>query len=179
MSTPPFTNRYHKRTAANDKSCFICKKFTTTVLITPDQADFFYACNGHLSDTGFATPVVDKEAEAKKAREAEIEKEVERLKKKHAEKQSKKDKDSKDSDSEKIKDDAKDDKKWVDKSSSRPQTPTAAPDPRVFTLHRQIYAMRANRWKELQRQNKTQQMLADGATAFPSVPRSKPGEKGV
>ncbi|GAO48466.1 DUF1742-domain-containing protein [Saitoella complicata NRRL Y-17804] len=179
MSTPPFTNLYHKRTAANDKPCFICKKFTTTVLITPDQSDFFYACNSHLSDTGFATPVVDKEAEAKKAREAEIEKEVERLKKKHAEKQLKKDKDTdKDADSDKKKDDTNNDKK-EDKPSSPTATPTPAPDPRVFTLHRQIYAMRASRWRELQRQKKTQQMLAGGGTAFPSVPRSKPGDKGV
>ena len=60
-----FANLYTHRLVAdtNAKPCLICFRPATSVLITQDQADFFYVCIGHLKDRSFATPVVDTAAE--------------------------------------------------------------------------------------------------------------------
>ncbi len=92
-TTGALPNIYHHRrvVAASSKPCFICYKPTTSVLITPDNRDFFYTCQGHLTDRGFAQPIghPGEDAEAKKKRE-ELEREIEIVKKEYEEKQKKK-----------------------------------------------------------------------------------------
>jgi len=91
--TGSLPNIYHHRhvVAGSSKPCFICYKPTTSVLITPDNRDFFYTCQGHLTDRGFAQPIghPGEDAEAKKKRE-ELEREIELVKKEYEEKQKKK-----------------------------------------------------------------------------------------
>ncbi|KAI9013159.1 hypothetical protein BC832DRAFT_548913 [Gaertneriomyces semiglobifer] len=45
-------NLYSKRTATKEAPCFICSKFTTTVL-SNTTADWFYVCQGHIDDPSF------------------------------------------------------------------------------------------------------------------------------
>lgn len=54
------------------------------------RQDFFYICIGHLGDKGFASPVVDAEAQAAKRREEAKKKEIEKVVKEYEEKQRKK-----------------------------------------------------------------------------------------
>ncbi|KAJ4127667.1 hypothetical protein NW765_016148 [Fusarium oxysporum] len=123
-----FPNIYTLRKVAETaaKACDICYKSSTSVLITPDQKDFFFVCPVHLKDRYFCTPKIDEEA-AKRKREKELEEEKERVKKEYEEKQKKKkekeekkekekdkDKKEKDGDKEKDKED-KDEKKDEDK----------------------------------------------------------------
>lgn len=59
MSAPPFPNEYQLRLVAesNSKSCLVCYKPTTSVLLAGNSADFFYICPGHLKDESFSTPI--------------------------------------------------------------------------------------------------------------------------
>ena len=54
-----FSNAYRVRevAATDSKSCFVCYKFTTKVMLLENKADFFYICPSHLLDPTFATPV--------------------------------------------------------------------------------------------------------------------------
>lgn len=56
---PPFPNKYQvKLVASSDsKSCTICYKPTTTVLLCETKLDFFYVCPQHLLDENFASPI--------------------------------------------------------------------------------------------------------------------------
>ncbi|ERS99191.1 hypothetical protein HMPREF1624_04388 [Sporothrix schenckii ATCC 58251] len=117
-----FPNVYtHRKVAEGSaKGCEICYKPSTSVLITPENKDFFYICPSHLKDRGFCTPIVDKaaeEAKKKKAaeeKEAEIKAEMERVKKEYEEKQKKK-KDKKGKKDEKDKEDKEDKKDGKEK----------------------------------------------------------------
>lgn len=59
MSSAPFPNTYTSRLVAssNSKACSICYKPTTTVLVSSNNADFFYICSSHLKDKAFAEPI--------------------------------------------------------------------------------------------------------------------------
>ncbi|ATY65998.1 hypothetical protein A9K55_001934 [Cordyceps militaris] len=112
----PFPNIYNHRKVADSsaKSCDICYKTSTSVLVTPDNKDFFFVCTVHLKDRYFCTPKIDEEA-IKAKRERELEAEKERVKKEYEEKQRKKkekaEKDKKEKD--------KDDKKKTDKTDDK------------------------------------------------------------
>ncbi|KAB5554315.1 VPS4-associated protein 1 [Coniochaeta sp. 2T2.1] len=116
-----FPNNYiHRKVAeTSQKSCEICFKLSTSVLITPDNKDFFYVCPSHLKDTGFCTPVVDQAAlEARKKKELEAE--VERVKKEYEEKQrKKKEKEKKDAENSGEKGKDKESKKDEDKKDEK------------------------------------------------------------
>lgn len=58
-AAPPFVNPYNLRTVADSdaKSCYVCYKPTSKVLISENKADFFYVCPSHLKDSSFASPV--------------------------------------------------------------------------------------------------------------------------
>lgn len=83
-------NVWHLRRVAENasKACWICYKPTTSVLITPNNKDFFYICSGHLVDKGFCQPDPDEAAavEAKKKKD-ELDAEIEKVKKEYDEKQ--------------------------------------------------------------------------------------------
>lgn len=112
-----FPNVYtHRRVAqSNARSCDICYKPSTSVLITPDNKvrplrfpppqrprpatsrtrrpnavqDWFYVCPSHLKDPAFCTPKIDHAAiEARKERE--LQEEVARLKEEYEERQKRK-----------------------------------------------------------------------------------------
>lgn len=97
---------YLRRVAeASAKPCDICYKPTTSVLITPDNKDYFYVCPGHLKDRGFCTPVVDEAEAATKRKKEEMDREIELIKKEYEEKMKrKKEKDKKEKDRDKDKD---------------------------------------------------------------------------
>jgi hypothetical protein len=46
---------YDKRLASKDSICFICCKFTNVVL--RNDQDWFYCCEGHISDSSFCKPI--------------------------------------------------------------------------------------------------------------------------
>ena len=102
---------FHRRVAeTSQKACTICFKPSSSVLITPDNKDFFYVCPGHLKDRNFALPTEDeaKAIEERKKKE-ELDRAVEEIKKEYEEKlKRKKDKkDKKDGKKEDKKDDEK------------------------------------------------------------------------
>ncbi|RGB26212.1 VPS4-associated protein 1 [Rhizophagus diaphanus] len=63
--TEQLINLYTHRIATTDKPCFICNKYTSSVLRTDNGLDWFYTCESHLSDRGFATPIPEPEPEPK------------------------------------------------------------------------------------------------------------------
>lgn len=75
--------------------------------------DFFYVCQAHLKDRGFASPIVDDADVAAKRRKEEMDREVELVTKEYEEKlkKKKKSKDKKAKTSEKGKDKEKEDSK--------------------------------------------------------------------
>ena len=89
LQTMSLQNRYHRRRVAESasKPCLVCYKSSSTVLITPDNADFFFTCAGHLDDKGFAEPVQEVEpSSSEKNFTEDLEKEIELVKKEHEEK---------------------------------------------------------------------------------------------
>ena len=98
-------NVWHLRKVAeaSAKPCDICYKPTTGVLITPDNKvgesrlslatsrltilqDYFYICQGHLKDRGFASPIVDEADAAAKKKKEELDREIELVKQEYEEK---------------------------------------------------------------------------------------------
>lgn len=127
--------------------------------------DFFYVCGSHLVDKGFASPVVDAEAEAAKKKKELMDQEIAKIKEEYEEKQRKKKakKKSKDEDKDKKKNDDDDDGKaekerddkvsfpfiqpLMDSSSNKPKIKAlqADPDagqakdaPRVYALQKWV-----------------------------------------
>lgn len=63
--------------------CYVCKYVTATEFLFQD---FFYTCMSHLSDRGFASPVIDPKVEAEKKRQEALAKEKEAVIKEYEEK---------------------------------------------------------------------------------------------
>ena len=106
---------FHRRVAeTSQKACTICFKPSSSVLITPDNKDFFYVCPGHLKDRNFALPTEDeaKAIEERKKKE-ELDRTVQEIKKEYEEKLKRK-KDKKDK-----KDGKKEDKKDEEKTAEQ------------------------------------------------------------
>ncbi|EXJ62965.1 hypothetical protein A1O7_03409 [Cladophialophora yegresii CBS 114405] len=177
----PFQNVYHLRTVAeaSSKACYVCHKPSVKVLITPDNKDFFYICVSHLNDRGFASPIVDAEAEAARKKKEQLDKEIEKIKQEYEEKQRKKKakKKAKDDDKDKKKDDDDDDKaeKERDDKIKAIQSGAGATDnpvdtPRVYALHRHFFQMRIDRLRNLEIAKRNQQRIKD-PSFFPAAPR--------
>ncbi|KAK6605038.1 hypothetical protein H4I96_05620 [Botrytis cinerea] len=144
-----FPNIWTHRKVADtaSKPCEICYKPSASVLITPENKDFFYVCPSHLKDKGFATPIVDEAAIAAKKKK-EMDDEVARVKQEFEEKQKRKKekeiskKDEKEKNGEDKKDEGKKDEKKTDEKekSETPASPAPSPtpdeEPRVFSLKR-------------------------------------------
>ncbi|OIW25558.1 DUF1742-domain-containing protein [Coniochaeta ligniaria NRRL 30616] len=179
-----FPNKYTHRKVAetSSKSCEICFKLSTSVLITPDNKDFFYVCPSHLKDTGFCTPVIDQVAlEAKKKKE--LEEEVERVKKEYEEKQrKKKEKEKKeasksdDKGKEKVSktdEDTKAEEKGATEAVKDTKSPELEEEPRVFELKRMFYQQRLDRKRQAEIAKRNRERLRD-PSFFPSVPKGLP-----
>ncbi|EXJ86387.1 hypothetical protein A1O3_03338 [Capronia epimyces CBS 606.96] len=196
MATP-FANVYHLRTVAeaSSKACYVCHKPTAKVLITPDNKDFFYICVSHLNDRGFASPIVDQEAEAAKKRKELMDQEIEKIKQEYEEKQRKKKgkekgKEKKDDDDDSKAEKERDDKvcfwstdtklsssgsdilqiKAVQSGANSDDKADAASAARVYALHRNFYQMRMDRVRKLEQARRNQQRMKD-PNLFPAVPK--------
>ncbi|KAJ6000722.1 hypothetical protein N7481_001131 [Penicillium waksmanii] len=183
------TNIYHLRRVADtsSKACLICYKPSTSVLITPDNKDFFYVCPAHLQDRHFCSAIVDTDGEAAREKEKKMAEEIEKVKKEYEEKQKRKkekksDKDEKDKDKEKDekKGDSKDsnsnDEKERDdkidsikKGDSESKTDNS---PRVFALHKTFYQMRIDRLRGIEMAKRNQERMKK-PSLFPSVPKKE------
>lgn len=112
LGTSIMENIWHHRKVAEtaQRACMICFKPSSSVLITPDNKDYFYICPAHLKDRNFALPTDDeaKAMEERKKKE-EMDKEIASIKKEYEEKlkrkQEKKNKDKKKDDEKKDTDD--------------------------------------------------------------------------
>ncbi|KAI9888803.1 MAG: hypothetical protein M1814_006257 [Vezdaea aestivalis] len=177
-------NVWHRRQVAesSSKACMICFRPSTTVLITPDNKDFFYVCPSHLNDRGFCSPIIDEvavaEAKKKKEKQEELEREKEKLKKEFKEKEKKK----KDKEKEKAKDDKKEDTETKDEKAKDKDTNSKVQDTeevksapaeeevhRIFQLQKSFYQMRVDRLKANELAKRNRDRLKNPAI-FPSVP---------
>ncbi|RYP62442.1 hypothetical protein DL771_009732 [Monosporascus sp. 5C6A] len=192
-----FPNVWHHRKVAETavKACEICYRPSSSVLITPDNKDWFYVCPMHLKDTKFCTPIIDHEAIAARKKREEDE-EIARLKKEYEEKQhKKKEKEAqgnKDNDGEKGKD-KKDDKKDESKpgETGKKQEAAAPPkdeEPKVFTLQKSVlysetrgmgiwltslrafYQQRLNKKRQAEMAKKMRERMKE-PDFFPAVPK--------
>ena len=68
----PLSNNYSLRTAKDQRPCFICGKFTSSVLDAPD--DFFFICLSHPNDSGFCTVVTTTIIKSEAHEDSEIDK---------------------------------------------------------------------------------------------------------
>ncbi|KAI9042541.1 AAA-ATPase Vps4-associated 1 family protein [Aspergillus affinis] len=158
MSLP---NIWHLRRVADTaaRACSICHKPSSSVLITPDNKDFFYVCPVHLKDRNFCSPVVDAEEQGEKRKKEAMAAEIEKVKREYEEKQKRKKEKEKSKEKEKEegkdkeesakKDDQKsdekdkkaDEKERDDKIASieKSETTSSANDsPRIFALHKYV-----------------------------------------
>ncbi|EFE41703.1 hypothetical protein TRV_03532 [Trichophyton verrucosum HKI 0517] len=157
-------NIWHLRRVADTgaKSCLICYKPSTSVLVTPDN---------------------EEEVAAKKRKE-EMDREIEKVKKEYEEKQRKKrekekekdkQKDSEKTDDKKKADDEeeskKDEKEKDDKNAASPVNASTDDMPRIYSLHRNFYQMRVDRLKAIEKSKRDRQRLQNPST-FPSVPKT-------
>ncbi|RPB28476.1 DUF1742-domain-containing protein [Terfezia boudieri ATCC MYA-4762] len=192
--TSPFQNIYNiRRVAGTDsKPCSICYKPTTVYLVTACQKDFFPVCPGHLTDRGFATPIVKSPPPAPSAEELEIkrkealEKEIELVKKEYEEKQkrkkekekekkekSKEEKHKKDEETQNKEAKREEVKQGVDKNDTLSEVKKEE-DPKVFALHRNFFDIRLQRLRQQQAAKRTRDLLKTPG-AFPAVPKGPIG----
>ncbi|KAL4978063.1 VPS4-associated protein 1 [Aspergillus desertorum] len=181
-------NIWHLRRVADTaaKACLICHKPSSSVLITPNNKDYFYVCPVHLKDRHFCSPIVDTEEEAAKKKAEYMAREIEKVKKEYEEKQQRKkekekekekkddpkdDKDKGKDDSSKKADDKKEEKERDDKIDAIRTQGTSTPDdlPRIFALHKNFYQMRLDRMRNIEVAKRNRQRLQD-PSFFPSVP---------
>ncbi|KAH8102813.1 DUF1742-domain-containing protein [Phellopilus nigrolimitatus] len=186
-----FTNLYYKRAAATQKSCFVCSRPTATVLATKDSVDFFYACDGHLKDPGFASAVgegadgaggvrkpvlsedeiqrVKEEYEEKQRRRKEKEKEKEKAKEAEKEKEKEAEKEGTAASKSGAKDEqqAKTPSASLPSRSQSPSAPAPASTHQRFALHREIFAMR----RDVHRKRRQAAQAKEVAPRLPSAPR--------
>ncbi|KAL2002368.1 hypothetical protein VTN02DRAFT_75 [Thermoascus thermophilus] len=189
MSLP---NVWHLRRVADTaaKACYVCYKPSSSVLITPDNRDFFYICPIHLKDRGFCSPIVNSEQEAAKKKEDAMAREIEKVKQEYEEKQrKKKEKEEKDKekengddkDKDKDKDTTKkgngdDEKEKNDKIDNiKKAAAESKPDdsPRVFALHKTFYQTRIDRLHNIEIAKRNRERLRD-PSFFPSAPTGNP-----
>ncbi|KAL7624094.1 hypothetical protein AAE478_005651 [Parahypoxylon ruwenzoriense] len=192
-----FPNVWHHRKVANTsaKPCEVCFKPSTSVLVTPENKDFFYVCPGHLKDIGFCSPIVDQEAVAAKKKK-EMEDELDKVKKEYEERQRKKqekEKAKKSDEKEKGEGEEKgkgkdkeeneqDPKKPEKKDETAPDSkdnaddkapPKAEEEPRVFALQRTFYQQRLDRKRQAEMAKRNRERLSN-PNFFPSVPKDLP-----
>ncbi|CAI7628704.1 unnamed protein product [Penicillium pancosmium] len=155
------TNIYHLRRVADtsSKACLICYKPSTSVLITPDNKDFFYVCPAHLQDRHFCSAIVDTDGEAAREKEKKMAEEIEKVKKEYEEKQKRKkekksDKDEKDKDKEKEKDEKKGDSKDSNSNDEKERDDK----------------MRIDRLRGIEMAKRNQERMKN-PSLFPSVPK--------
>jgi len=178
-------NLYHRRLVAESgaKACWICYKPSSTVLITPEQDDWFHICPGHLIDSKFA---IAKDAEdlAEKRRKEALDKEIELVKKefdekvrkklaRRKEKEQEKGEDKKKAEQKEASEDDKDEKEKEEKlkelQKKKEPEKTKVDGPRVFELQKNFYQMRLQKKRDAEAARKNRERLRTPG-AFPSAP---------
>ncbi|KAF6224019.1 hypothetical protein HO133_010593 [Letharia lupina] len=185
-------NVWHLRRVAeaSAKPCDICYKPTTSVLITPDNKDYFYICPGHLKDRGFCTPVIDEAELAAKRKKEEMDREIELIKKEYEDKMKRKkskvkkgedkDKDKEKGKDDESKDDVDDEKAEKEKDAkikaitNKEPSSTADDIPRIYTLQKVFYQKRLDRIRNAELAKRNRERLKS-PTLFPSVPAGNLG----
>lgn len=177
-----FPNVYTHRKVADtaSKACEICYKPSTSVLVTPQNKDFFFVCAGHLKDTAFCSPIIDEAAVAAKKKK-EMEAEIERVKLEFEKKQKKKKEIEKAKDKEKDKEKEKDKTNDVqdEKKAEEKKTPdeTVSPalneEPRVFALKKAFYQQRIDKKRQAEVARRNRERLQN-PSLFPQVPKDLP-----
>ncbi|KAH8602212.1 VPS4-associated protein 1 [Bisporella sp. PMI_857] len=177
-----FPNVYAHRKVAQtaSKACEICYKPSTSVLVTPENKDFFYVCPGHLKDCGFCSPIIDEAAIVAKKKK-EMEAEVERVKQEFEEKQKKKKEKDKEKEKSKDKDNDKDGKtdELAKKKSEEKKkldvtaTPTEEEEPRIFALKKMFYQQRIDKKRQAEVAKRNRERL-NNPNLFPQVPKDLP-----
>ncbi|MCJ1279722.1 hypothetical protein MMC21_007546 [Puttea exsequens] len=181
-----FVNVWHLRKVAetSSKPCDVCYKPTTSVLITPDNKDYFYVCPGHLKDRGFCTPIADEADAAAKKKKAELDREIEIIKQEYEEnlkKRKGKAKKAKDSQQDKNKskeDEAKDeeDEKAEKERDAKVKALTSKDAPslldnisRIYALQKVFYQKRLDKLRNAEIAKRNRERLRN-PVSFPSVP---------
>ncbi|KAI5306093.1 hypothetical protein KEM56_002239 [Ascosphaera pollenicola] len=193
----PLQNVWHHRKVAEHsaKACEICYKPSTSVLITPDNKDFFYVCPVHLEDRGFASPIIDTEAETARRRKEALDKEIERVKaeyeekmkrraaekaegekrdgdnEKHKDKKKEKAKQAKDEDDKKAGKEVNDKIKSLQKEHTEPPKKAQDEGPRIFALHKTFYQSRLDRQRNMEVARRNRERL-NNPSFFPSTPKN-------
>jgi hypothetical protein len=177
-------NLYHRRLVAESgaKACWICYRPSSTVLITPEQDDWFHVCPGHLKDRKFAIPK-DEEDLAEKKRQEELDKEIEAVKAEFAakmkakldrrrlkeyEKEGKTDDKTKESKEDESEEKEKEEKLKALEKKKEPAK-AAIEGPRIFELHKNFYQMRIQKRRDAEQAKRNRDRLRNPAS-FPSVP---------
>jgi hypothetical protein len=193
MATSATKNLYHRRLVAESasKPCWICYKPASTVLITPEQDDFFYICPGHLADRKFAI-AKDADDVAERKRKEELEKEIEAVKAEFAEKMRKKldrrrqkeyEKEGEKEAEEEKKDEKKEDEEDEEDEKAKEaklnelearkdgtsEKVAKVEGPRIFELQKQFWQMRLRKKRDAEVAKRNMQRLKTPG-AFPSVP---------
>ena len=180
-------NLYHRRLVAESsaKACWICYKPSTTVLITPDQDDWFHVCPGHLKDAKFAI-AKDKKDLAEKKRQEELDREIEAVKKefeekmrrklarrkqKEYEKEEKKEEKKKEA-NEDEKDEKEKEEKLKELEKKKEPEKAVVEGPRIFELHKNFFQMRMQKKRDGEMAKKNRERLRN-AGGFPSVPSNE------
>ncbi|KAH9834699.1 hypothetical protein Tdes44962_MAKER08611 [Teratosphaeria destructans] len=179
-------NLYHRRLVAESasKACWICYKPSSTVLITPDQDDFFYICPGHLTDRKFAL-AKDADDVAEKRRKEELDKEIEAVKKEFAAKMRKKldrrkqKEYEKDGKKEERKEDEEDEKaqeaKLKELEAKKEPEKAKFEGSRIFELQKNFWQMRMQKKRDVEMAKRHRERLRGLVQAgFPSVPGGDP-----
>ncbi|CAD6575103.1 MAG: hypothetical protein ASARMPRED_007059 [Alectoria sarmentosa] len=170
------------------------KSPNTSVLITPDNKDYFYVCPGHLKDRGFCTPIIDEAEVAAKKKKEEMDREIELVKKEYEDKMKKKrnskDKKGKDKDKDKDKEKGEDGESKGDvndekaekendakiKAIMNQEPPSVADDtPRIYALQKVFYQKRLDRIRNAELAKRNRDRLKS-PTLFPSVPTDSIGQ---
>ncbi|KAI9734730.1 MAG: hypothetical protein M1818_006717 [Claussenomyces sp. TS43310] len=171
-----FQNVYSHRKVAgtSSRACEICYKPSTSVLVAPENKDFFFVCPGHLKDTGFCTPIVDEAAAAAK-KKREMEAEVERVKKEFEDKQREKKEKGRATEKkeEAKKGDKEDEKKSEEKKADEAPAPASEEEPRIFALKRPFFQQRLDKKRNAEIARRGRERMQN-PTLFPSVPKGAP-----
>ncbi|RIA95286.1 VPS4-associated protein 1 [Glomus cerebriforme] len=182
--TNQFINLYTHRIATTDKPCYICNKYTKSVLRTDNGLDWFYTCESHLSDRGFATPILEPEpkplvvqspTKAKVSQKDDSSKsksdsdsnqykdksndsiEVEGKQQQEGKEEKKKE--------EKIKDQTEENQQVATPKSPEPPRPTK---PKQYKLHSNIFYLREDNLNKKRQKAEVQNILSK----LPSVPKN-------
>ncbi|KAG7193942.1 uncharacterized protein KQ657_005141 [Scheffersomyces spartinae] len=194
---PPFPNLYRSRLVSeNDlRSCVVCFKFTTTVMLADNKADFFYVCAGHLKDTNFCDPIHSDEYLGWIRERDRLYKRISELKRKMDDEAWNKylptkwigKSRAKDEDKNKHKadDDDDDDEKKTDEVMMKKMNKEletvldkiSGYSSKDFKLNKDVYRMRLQRYHNQKVQAKRQQEIQSDPGFFPQVPTNKLGDR--